>query len=200
MKDEGYIKYSCEWEKKAIIIPGSAFDSINSWRKKLFDLELIGVYDSGVGFGNISLKNTNSSFFISGSATGKKINLKVSDYAIVSDWNYKQNRLKCTGLTKASSESLSHAAVYESDNSIGAVIHVHSAKLWKKYLNILPTTDKQIQYGTPEMASAIHCIMKSETNCEKGILIMGGHEQGILSFGRNLDEAGEIILHYFTSL
>ena len=28
---------------------------------------------------------------------------------------------------------------------------------------------------------------------------MAGHEEGIITFGKNLDEAGEIILQYFQS-
>ncbi len=45
-------------------------------------------------------------------------------------------------------------ALYQVDNAIRAVVHVHSAGLWEANLNRLPTTKPEVAYGTPEMASA----------------------------------------------
>ena len=200
MTDDGYIKFNCDWQDKPISMPLQLFQSINNWRTKLHNLKLIGVYETGIGFGNISCKNADNSFFITGSATGQKTELSIQDYAHVTKWDFKQNHLKCIGNTKASSESLSHAATYESDKNLGAVIHIHSIEMWKKYQNILPTTSKEIQYGTPKMAYAIAKLLQSANTKEKGIIIMGGHEEGILTFGKNIDQAGKILLEHFTNL
>lgn len=197
MSDEGYIKYQCRWNDSPIEIPGSTLDSLNTWRKKLYDYSLIGAYDNGIGFGNISVRNKNDSFFITGSATGGKSILNQDDYALVEAWQFESNQLICRGKTKASSESLTHAAIYESDIEIGAVIHVHSRLLWNQLLNKIPTTSATVEYGTPGMAWEIQRLLKDDNNRNTGIVAMGGHEEGILTFGRNIHEAGNKLLTYY---
>ncbi len=197
MKDEGYIKYKCIWQDASIAVPESVFRLLNLWREKLFGLSLIGMYENGIGFGNISVKNDDGSFFITGSATGGKPVLELDDYAMVTKWNFEKNQLHCTGKTKASSESLTHAAIYESNNKISSVIHVHATGIWKNFLKKMPTTGEEILYGTPEMAIGIKNLLENKDNIEKGIVVMGGHEEGILTFGKDLDEAGDRILEYY---
>lgn len=198
--DEGYIKYNCEWENKAIAISEGVFKELDKWRDKLYKLNLIGVYDNGIGFGNISQKFDDKQFIITGSATGSKDYLKPSDYALVTQWDYDGNSLSCVGNTKASSESLSHAAVYESAIHAQAVIHIHSMPLWEKYKHSLPTTSDKIAYGTPAMAYAIKELVEKENQKNSGVIVMAGHEEGILSYAPTLNKAGELILILYQSL
>jgi ribulose-5-phosphate 4-epimerase/fuculose-1-phosphate aldolase len=115
----------------------------------------------------------------------------------VLDYDIEKNYVKCTGKVKASSESLTHAAVYESDPAVQAVIHTHHDRMWKMLKNKLPTTDPQVEFGTPEMAHEIKRLMQQkEVRIEK-IIVMGGHKEGIITFGRDLDEAGEVLLKYY---
>jgi ribulose-5-phosphate 4-epimerase/fuculose-1-phosphate aldolase len=197
MSSEGYIKYQCIWTDSAIQIPELVKDSINSWRKKLYDLSLIGANESGIGYGNISIRNKNNTFFITGSATGEKPILAVNDLALVQEWDFDNNQLKCTGKTKASSESLTHAAIYESDAAIGSVIHVHSGTIWDQLMHKVPTSSAVVEYGTPAMAREIEQLLKDKKNRNTGIVAMGGHEEGILVYGKNIHEAGKIILSYY---
>ena len=198
MNGEGYVKYHCIWDESPLEIPAPLLKSLNLWRKKLYDLSLIGVYENGIGYGNISIKNDELTFFITGSATGRKELLHPDDYALVKDWKFHKNQLTCSGKTKSSSESLTHAAIYESDSEIRSVVHVHSEKMWDKYLNRVPTSSAKVDYGTPEMAFEIKRLLANKNNIEKGIVIMGGHKDGILTFGRNLDEAGSSLLKYYS--
>ena len=200
MTDDGYIKYLCNWTNKPISMPKEIFKNLNNWRTKLFDLSLIGVYENGVGFGNLSYKKEGDGIYITGTATGEKRILSSNDYSLVTEWSFEKNSVECSGKLKASSESLSHAAIYETNKKIKAAIHIHSMLLWKKHLKKLPTTSLDVTYGTPEMAYAIHNLQKIQNYPDKGILIMGGHEEGIISYGKNLDEAGNILLNYFTNL
>lgn len=197
MSDEGYIKYRCIWNDSPIEIPGSTLDSLNTWREKLYDLSLIGASENGIGYGNISIRNKDETFFITGSATGGKSVLSKDDYALVLEWQFESNQLICRGKTKASSESLTHAAIYESDIRIGSVIHVHLRSLWNQLLNKIPTTKATAEYGTPEMALEIQQLLKDINNRNMGIVAMGGHEEGILTFGRNIQEAGNRLLTYY---
>jgi ribulose-5-phosphate 4-epimerase/fuculose-1-phosphate aldolase len=88
---------------------------------------------------------------------------------------------------------MSHAAIYNASPETGAVVHIHSRELWQKYLDILPTTDKKVEYGTPEMSYEIDRIMKSPEILNKKVFVMGGHEEGIIAFGKTVEEAAMAI-------
>ena len=192
---EGYIKFDCNWIQKEFPFQEGIYEELETARTKLRTLELIGMYPDGIGFGNISVRTGESaSFIITGSATGQYEKLDQSHYALVTGFDFKRNSIFCSGLTKASAESLTHAAVYESPPEIGAVVHVHCLWLWEKLLNDYPTTSAEIEYGTPEMAYAVG---KLASEINEKIIVMGGHREGILAFGSNLTEAtAEIIKIY----
>jgi len=191
--DEGYIKFKCNWIKTSSILPKKLLE-INKWRNKLYDLGLIGVYDNGVGFGNISIRLLKDTFMITGSATGNLRRLNENHYSLVNECNFMKNSLVCKGPVKASSESLSHAIIYECSAETNAVIHIHNLKMWEKFVDKLPTTNRDVTYGTPEMANEIKRLFTESDINNKKILVMGGHKEGIISFGKDLNEAGNILL------
>lgn len=191
--DEGYIKYSCKWTESEPISK-EEIQEINAWRKKLFNLGLIGVYDNGIGFGNISVRYKSNKFLISGSATGGIEDLNEHQYVVVDEYDLEQNSLTCVGPIKASSESLSHAVIYESSPKTNAVIHIHNKKMWEKYMNNIPTTSAAIAYGTPEMAKEIQKLFNENAFKQIKALVMGGHEEGVITFGDTLEEAGEVLM------
>jgi ribulose-5-phosphate 4-epimerase/fuculose-1-phosphate aldolase len=192
---EGYIKFNCIWNHGEFQFQDELFAQLETTRTQLYALGLIGIYPDGIGFGNISVRNNeDGSFIISGSATGGFASLKPSDYALVTNYNIGENTIFCSGLTKASSESLTHAAVYEALPGVGAVVHVHCLWLWKKLLDLYPTTSSEIEYGTPEMADAVG---KLASKINERIIVMGGHQEGILAFGNNLKEATAQIINIY---
>jgi Ribulose-5-phosphate 4-epimerase and related epimerases and aldolases len=197
---EGYIKFECEWIKKEIQIPEDTLISLGRSRKQLYQLELVGMYPDGIGFGNISVRSIHDTFYITGSATGQFSSLTTEHYAEVLLCNFAQNKLTCIGQTKASAESLTHAAIYEALPEVKTVVHIHSLNIWEKLLNIYPTTAPEIEYGTPEMAEAVFSTAKKMLQSEAKIIIMGGHKEGILSYGNTLDEATNQILKIYKSL
>ena len=109
-----------------------------------------------------------------------------------------KNWVKCTGEIKASAESLTHAAFYEADNSIRAIIHVHNKDLWEKYIDDIPTSDKTVSYGTAEMAGEVKRLFRETDILNKKAMVMGGHEEGLIAFGSTLNEAGEVLLNLLT--
>jgi len=194
---EGYIKFQCNWVNEEIQIPEEIFLSLEKERSRLYKFGLIGMYPDGIGFGNISVRTEESSFLITGSATGQFSSLDLSHYASVSAYSFSGNSIECKGLTKASAESLTHAAVYEALPEVGAVVHVHCLWLWGKLLNHYPTTSGEIEYGTPEMAEAIRTLAAELGMSDEKIIIMGGHREGILAFGENLEEATTQIIKIY---
>jgi len=188
--NEGAIKFNCIWEKGEIHLWKETYSYIESARAKIYALGLLGMYPNGIGFGNISVRGDDEgTFIISGSGTGGLVTLKQSDYALVTDYNISENTIECTGLTQASSESLTHAAIYQSRPEVGAVAHIHCLWLWKKLLTLYPVTSSDIEYGTPAMADAVGKLAAEINSQDEKIIVMGGHQEGILVFGTTLVEA-----------
>ena len=189
-----YIKFTCE-HRAAEITPFGGFAELNACRQKLLQLRLIGVDSNGVGFGNLSIRDgTTNNFYITGSATGGLAELTLANCARVVAYNFKKNWLRCVGGAIASSESLTHAAVYESDAKAGAVIHCHDSRLWTALLNQAPTSSKTVEYGTPEMAYEVMRLSNLTDVKSRKILVMAGHEGGIVAFGRDLEEAFAVLM------
>jgi ribulose-5-phosphate 4-epimerase/fuculose-1-phosphate aldolase len=194
MIDDGVIKFNCEWsnEPLAIQVP----DELKLWRDKMHQQKLIGEYtDIKIGYGNISIK-TNEGILISGTQTGSIYPIMDENFTLITAYDIKANKVTCKGPVKASSESLTHAAVYAVDKTINAIIHVHNQELWERLINKVPTTKKGIAYGTPQMALEIKRLFDETNVVQDKIIVMGGHEEGIITFGKNLKEAGQLILNY----
>lgn len=193
--DEGYIKYDIEWT------PGpAAFDAaaraLDLWRRPLFAANLIGVYeDLGIGYGNLSMRcGEPGQFLISGTQTGSLATTDESHYSLVTRVDIDANTVSCVGPVKASSEAMTHAAIYALDEDIGAIVHVHSRPLWERYLDELPTTDPAIAYGTREMAHEFSRLFEQTDFGRAGVAVMAGHEEGLVSFGPAIEVAARRIL------
>jgi hypothetical protein len=193
MMDEGYIKFNSDWEE-AKHFQFSDIKELNQWRQKLYDVNLLGVYPDGIGFGNVSQRSSGNKFIISGSKSGSVSHLDESHYAEVIDFDIKKNWVKCIGETIASSESMSHAVIYEQYSKVNAVFHVHHLGLWKKLLWKIPTTPESAPYGSPEMANEILHLFQTTDVMHKRLFAMAGHEEGLFAFGNTLEEAGIVLL------
>lgn len=198
---EGYIKFVVNWQKTGPVIPPEELIKISAWRDVLYGLGMIGADKKGIGFGNISLrKNRLNHFYITGSATGSLKNLDEQHCCLVTGYNLDENKLACTGPIKATSESMSHAAIYSESPATGAVIHIHHNLFWSGLLNNVPTTSKDVEYGTPEMAREIIRLLREPGTLEGRIIVMGGHKDGIILFGKHMDEAGAYALSYYNEV
>ena len=193
--DEGYIKYDIEWTPGPAAFVAAA-RALDAWRQPLFEAGLIGVYeDLGIGYGNLSMRcGEPGQFLISGTQTGELAETDESHYALVTSVDIDANTVSCLGPVKASSEAMTHAAIYALDDSIGAIVHVHSKWLWSQYLDELPTTDAAIAYGTPDMAREFARLYDRTDFSETGIAVMAGHEDGLISFGFAIEDAARRML------
>ncbi|BCA79745.1 class II aldolase/adducin family protein [Desulfuromonas sp. AOP6] len=203
MQNEGVIKFDLAFE------PGASVDrefigKINAWRRIFYQLQLIGQQPErygGYGFGNISLRlppydapAQHRSFLISGTQTGHLPHLDGNHYTRVIEYDCKKNHVVAKGPVKPSSEALTHAMLYELDAGLHCVIHGHSPDIWEnRYRLNLPATDEAAEYGTPAMAGEVARLYQDATVRSGGIIVMGGHEDGVLSFGQTLAEAGSVL-------
>ena len=110
-------------------------------------------------------------------------------------YDFEGNWLRYEETAVPSSESLTHAAIYESDPMAGAVIHCHDSKFWAAFLNQAPTTSKKAEYGTPEMAYEVMGLFRVTDVHSRRILAMAGHKGGIVTVGRDLEEAFAVLMH-----
>ena len=198
--EKGYIQFHCDWTPAdPPVVPAALLEC----REMLHRVGLIGVYPDGIGFGNISVKLPKSGqdgraprFVISGTATGSLPTLGPEHFAEVTAFDFASNSLSCRGQVKASSESLSHAAVYANDPTAQAVLHAHHLKHWEALRDRVPTTDHAAEAGTPQMAWAIEELLGKPGVKEGGFFVMGGHREGLMAFGPTVAEAAERLLHF----
>ena len=189
-----YVKFTYQ-RADADIATFDALAELNACRRRLVDQHLLGVHPNGVGFGNMSVRDGRTTrFHITGSATGNLPELSPRDCVRVVAYDFARNWLSYEGAAIPSSESLTHAAIYESDPTISAVIHCHDSALWRTLLDRVPTTSKSVIYGTPEMAHEIMRLFNVTDLRRRAILVMAGHEGGIVTFGKNLKAAFEVLM------
>jgi ribulose-5-phosphate 4-epimerase/fuculose-1-phosphate aldolase len=189
-----YVKFTFE-RAHAEIAPFDQLAELNECRGKLRGLHLIGVYSNGIGFGNLSVRDgVTGNFYITGSTTGGLSKLTFADCVRIVEYDFKKNWVRYEGSAIPSSETLTHAAIYESDPMISAVIHCHDSVLWRALLDRAPTTSKAVTYGTPEMAYEIMRLFKEADVRTRNILVMAGHEGGLLAFGKNFEDAYGVLI------
>ncbi len=193
--DEGTIKYVSHWTQGPATHILAARE-LDTWRKPLYEAGLIGQYkDLGIGYGNISVRRGSGDLFlISGTQTGHLPATDERHYSLVTDCDIRSNIVRCSGPVQASSEAMTHAAIYALGGAIGAVVHVHSKELWQRNLGKLPTTDPDVAYGTPDMASELDRLYRMEGFKDAGVAVLAGHEEGLISIGRTLEQAAQRVL------
>lgn len=172
---------------------------LNSSRALLKAKALIGQDPfryGGDGFGNISVRVDGLRFLISGSQTGYIDYLTARDLALVEGFNVHKNKLLASGLTKPSSESMTHGVCFQAFTEIAAVVHVHSPDIWQAVDALaLPFTDQAIPYGTPQMARAVNELLdKHYQISQPTIFAMKGHEDGIVAVGKSLESCTSSLL------
>lgn len=173
---------------------------LEGWRRIFRRLGLLGQdparYD-GLGFGNLSRRAltdaAESPFIISGTQTGGLERLGPAHYVVVTACDPLLNRVEAIGSIHPSSEALSHGVLYQTDPRIDWVMHLHSPEIFAAHTRLdLPVTDPDAPYGSPAMAAEIGRICPSAG--WPGLLVMGGHEDGILAFGATATETGTLVV------
>jgi methylthioribose-1-phosphate isomerase len=195
--ETGYILFRCTREEAP---PPAAADVAHliHWRQRLRDAGLIGVLPDGIGYGNLSCRAVSAgddiAFVVSGTATGGLPTLGPEHFALVTAADIDGNALTCRGHIDASSESLTHAAIYRADPGVRAVVHVHDAGLWRRLHGTLPTTPTAALAGTPAIARAVAELLHDPATRAARIIVMGGHPDGLLGFGPTIADTATVLL------
>ncbi len=207
MRDEGVIKFEYEHQREALPRESvaDAICSLIAWREILALTGLVGqdrARYEGAGYGNVSVRLGRPgmglgrrSFVITGTQTSGKHCIGLDDFCVVERYDFDTNRVVSRGLAQPSSESMTHGAVYDLGPQIRCVLHAHTPVLWNRRRELrLPETSAQVPYGTPEMAREVQRLYREGLFAERRVLAMGGHEDGIIAFGRSPEDAGQALL------
>ena len=204
------IKFQLEHDetRSSSVRPTHAWEELRHWRQRFYQLKLIGQepgrYD-GAGYGNVSCRvppfrdrANHKAFLITGTQTGDQTALPDFGYALVREYYPRQNRVVSEGPIKPSAESLTHGMIYDLFPQARWVFHAHCPEIWRASQRLgIPTTGKDVPYGTPEMAMAV-ARLRDEVGLDEQILAMGGHEDGIITFGESASDAGHVMVRYLS--
>lgn len=177
---DSYIKYLCNFTYDTNI-SNPDINKFNHLRSILLELRLIGTYPDGVSYGNLSQKQKNNAVIITGTNTGSKTTLTPLDFSCIYDYSINDNFVTCKGGKRASSESLTHLAIYE-NSSAEVVVHIHSLRLWEKLIHIYPSSSPEAKFGTVELANEFKDLIQKYEMTSSGVIISGGHKEGIFLF------------------
>jgi len=199
---EGYYKFTPRFVGVRVF-PQELLGDLNGWRDRLMALSLVGMYTSGelqgVGYGNLSIRSP-AGFIITATRTGSLPVLGPEHYTEIISVDLPHNAVDFRAmnpLTTPSSECMTHAMFYQADPGVGAVLHVHHRDFWARLLNRVPTTAPDVEYGTPAMADEILRLYHDSDLPSRRVAAMAGHEEGIITFGRDLNEAGATLLNAY---
>jgi hypothetical protein len=192
---EGIIRYDTSDFSFSAPLPAGEYAALERYRRLLHRSGLIGAYPDGLGYGNISARRDYSrlrataqpQFLITGTQTGHLEKLGGGHYVRVLDFDRERFAVSAQGSLRASSETVTHAAIYAADPAIRAVIHVHSRPLWQGLIEGgYPATSRWIPYGTREMAVAVETCLAGGS---QGVIVMKGHPEGAIAYGPSLSAA-----------
>lgn len=209
MHDEGVIKFQVA-HREGPLDPdryGPLVCELAAWRDLLVMTGLVGQDPArygGAGYGNVSARvgpypgeRGARAFVITGTQTAGLREVGAEHFCLVRRYEAARNRVESAGPILPSSEAMTHGAIYDLGPQIRYVFHAHTPAIWRQARALhLPTTAPSVAYGTPEMASEVQRLFRETALAELRILAMGGHEDGIITFGRDAEEAGQIMLRY----
>jgi len=207
LHEEGVIRFRA-YHRSAALDPqvhGIVGQPLIAWRNRLQGAGLVGCDPNrygGVGFGNLSgrlppfpgLPGARP-FLITGTQTSGLPSLSLVDMCVVNRYDPKYNRVESLGLVRPSSESMTHGVLYDADPAIRYVFHGHSPVVWEQAwaLDIL-VTDPAVEYGTPAMCREVERLLRDSAVARGRVLVMGGHRDGILAFGKTADDVGQTLM------
>ncbi|MDR2716461.1 MAG: S-methyl-5-thioribose-1-phosphate isomerase [Treponema sp.] len=191
--NDGYVKYTTT-HTMAPAIESPHWAELNNARTQLFRLGLLGVNPEGIGFGNVSIRFQGEEFLVSGTATGASPELNPAEYCLVNSFDLMQNHIVSMGPVKASSEAMTHGAVYRSCSAANCVMHIHSGAIFNAMIRDgCPATAENAAYGTPEIACAIaQCVQ--ELGTDEGAVVLAGHDEGLIVWGPTVERALNLIV------
>lgn len=171
-----------------------------AWRTVLRRLELLGQTSKryeGLGYGNLSVRDRGRprEFIVTASQTAGIRDLGADGLCRIREFDLDRFRVCAEGLKPPSSESLSHAMIYDADPGIGWIFHVHSPEIWSR-AEALETAaiGARVAYGSPAMARAVAALLATDRERPLAFVTLG-HEDGVFACGATAAETGATLVN-----
>ncbi len=204
-EQEGVIKFAPQ-HTQARLPDDLDIAALNGWRTLLFRLQLVGqtpLRYEGAGYGNVSARvppypgeRGRRRFIVTATQTGGTQVLSRDQYTLVSRYSVEDNVVQSVGTLLPSSETMTHGTIYDLSPAIRVVLHVHAPEPWHARERLrLPTTSADAPYGTPQMAHEVIRLWQHGSLQDRRVFAMAGHEDGLIAFGRDAEEAGAALLN-----
>jgi ribulose-5-phosphate 4-epimerase/fuculose-1-phosphate aldolase len=180
--------------------------ALAAWREVLARLRLLGrdpARYAGLGYGNVSARlgpfgdvgRGGRRLLISGTQTADVPDLTLDQVCVVERYDVAAGQVWSFGPIAPSSESLTHAAIYDIAPAARVVLHAHAPEIWRNARGLgVAVTREGIEEGTPAMALEVQRLYRESTLASTGLVAMTGHEDGVVAFGASADEAGGILV------
>ncbi|MEQ8857120.1 MAG: class II aldolase/adducin family protein [Pseudomonadales bacterium] len=171
------------------------FLALRGWRTVLRRLGLLG-QDAGryggLGFGNLSARDPQQpeQFVITASQTAGTPAFEDADLVRIVAGNTARFWVDALGHQPPSSETLTHAMVYQADASVGWVLHGHSPDIWQRAEELaLPATAADVPYGSPAMVDAVAGLLAAHPG-RPLVFVTLGHRDGVFGCGPSAAATG----------
>ena len=181
------------------LIAQERFADLAAWRSILFAQDLMGQYpeyNDGFSFGNLSCRASadGSPFFITGSQTTGVKRFTREHLVRISDTNLERFWAVAEGDAPPSRDTMTHAAIYASDQRIQFVFHVHSAEIWQLQSELnLPEIE-----APPGSVDAIRASLELLANNQSRPLVFIEREStnSVFAIGHHARDCGGLIITY----
>jgi L-ribulose-5-phosphate 4-epimerase len=206
-QDEGVINFKAQHQHSLLSTRtySTLSQELSAWRSLFWTLQIIGQNHQryqGAGYGNVSARITpfniargHRPFMITGTQTGHKESLSLDEYSIVTQYQLHTHTLSSYGQLLPSSESMTHAALYDLNPCVRYIFHAHAPCIWHQAKNLkLPITAANIAYGSLEMVYAVQRLYQQGKFSLGQVLVMKGHQDGVMSCGTTAEEAGQALI------
>lgn len=207
---EGILRFQIEHSTRPLDerTYGEVATALAAWREVMARLGVLGqdaIRYEGLGYGNASARvppmgdvgRGRRRFLVTGTQTGGRLRVGLEDFCLVEGYDIARNQVTSVGLVPPSSESLTHAAIYDIAPAARFVLHGHAPEIWRHAAALgVPVTRPEAANGTTAMALDVQRLYRESTFSSTGILAMGGHEDGVLVMGRTASEAGETLVRH----
>ncbi len=160
-------------------------EQLAQWGKRFHELGLVQGTE-----GNLSFRSM-LGFIISGTglaleALGKETVAEVTGVVFGLD----RTSLYIKGAVIPSRESLLHYAIYEQDQAVNAIFHVHDRLVMGKAAELgVPVTETEQAAGSQELAQEAVRLLKSGQGVKYFVL----KNHGVIALGATIDEAGKLV-------
>lgn len=197
---EGTIQFAYDLQPPdAEVADAAALARLGGWRAVFKRLAVLGQDPErygGLGFGNLSCRDAArpGEFVVTASQTAAAPTLTDDDLVRITHNNPARFWVDAVGRQPPSSETLTHAMIYQADPDIAWVFHLHCPDIWLNSEQLgLPVTDEHVTYGSPAMIDAVARLLNDQRQ-RPLVFATLGHRDGVFACGASADAAGGAVV------